>query len=132
MARYEDAKDVLASVQSTLQFEFGDRPIRSIDDRGMFGDTPLIITMSWEDVEAARLLLEAGAAVDARGEDGETALHRAASSDSVELVRLLMDAGASADIENDEGRTPRDIARVLGNSEILDVIAGGRDRRATS
>jgi ankyrin repeat protein len=123
MAEYANAQDVLARVQSTLQFAFGDRIIRSIDERGLFDDTPLITTMSWEDVEAARLLLQAGASVGLRGEDGDTALHRAARTNSVELVRTLIDAGASPDIKNDEGQSPLDLAILFGNAEIVRLLA---------
>jgi ankyrin repeat protein len=128
MVEYASVEQVLARVQSTLQFEFGERAIRSINDRGMFNDTPLIITMVWEDAEAARLLLEAGALVDLQGENGDTALHRAATTDKVELVRMLLDAGASPNMKNDEGRVPLDLAKVFGRADIIRLLADHSDR----
>jgi uncharacterized protein len=127
MPEYANAEAVLARVQSTLQFEFGERAIRSIDDRGMFGDTPLIIVMTWEDVDAVRLLLEAGASVNLQGEDGETALHRAVSANNIDLVQPLLDAGAHLDIRNAFGDTPLDLARALSNMDVVRLLTG-RDR----
>ena len=55
---------------------------------------PLMIACMYGDVEAARLLLEKGAAVDAQREDGITALMDACGRGQVEAARLLLEKGA--------------------------------------
>ena len=53
-------------------------------------------------MEAARLLLEKGAAVDARREDGGTALMVACECGHVEAARLLLEKGADRTLRDSE------------------------------
>ena len=59
-----------------------------------FNQTPLHVVAVWGDVEAARILLDAGAEIDVSGEDDFTALHEAIEQGHVEMVRLLVARGA--------------------------------------
>src|SRR5690606_12192930 len=84
---------------------------RSIDTRGKF-------TREEELVEAAKLLLDAGADPNRVDDRGRTALHGAASQGMNEMVKLLAARGADPLAGDASGRTPLDYA--LGTS------SGGR------
>lgn len=57
-------------------------------------------------LEAAALLLEAGANPDGRDELGNTPLHRASFRLAFRFIRLLLKHGASPNLRNDNGETP--------------------------
>jgi ankyrin repeat protein len=119
---YRDVGDVLARVQETVPF-LGIE-LRDINQRNMFDDTPLIQVMSWEDIEAATLLLEGGADVSVRGEDGETALHRAVLFGNAELVKLLLAHDAPTSSKNNDGETPLGMAERLGKEAVVMLLNG--------
>jgi ankyrin repeat protein len=119
---YRDVGDVLARVQETVPF-LGIE-LRDVNQRNMFDDTPLIQVMSWDDIEAATLLLEGGADVSVRGEDGETALHRAVLFGNAELVELLLAHNAPTSSKNDDGKTPLGLAKFLGKEAIVTILNG--------
>ena len=75
---------------------------------GMFGSQPLKIVVTWGDVEAVRLLLDAGAPIDAPHEDGDTALHHAIRMGHFGVARLLIARGANQTFQNGEGKLARD------------------------
>jgi ankyrin repeat protein len=106
---YTNVGEVLARVQHVV--EYLDVDLTDINQRGVFGNTPLSVVTSWGDVAAATLLLEAGADVTARIEDGDTVLHRAVLFGDVELAKLFLDAGASPSAKNDHDKTPLDLSR---------------------
>jgi FOG: Ankyrin repeat len=117
---YRDVSDVLAQVQEAVPF-LGIE-LKDVDQRSIFGDTPLILVMTWGDVAAASLLIEAGADVSVKGEDGDTALHRAASFGHAELIALLLANNARASAENDDGYTPLQLAELGGNEAIVQML----------
>ena len=117
---YLNAHDVLASVQDTVPF-LGIE-IKSINQRSIFNDTPLILVMSWDDTEAATLLLRGGADVFASGEHGDTALHRAAAFGNKGLVEILLKFGAPRSSKNDDGHTPYDLAVLGGHQDIATAL----------
>ena len=59
--------------------------------------------------DAARLLLQKGAALELRDAYGRTALHYAASENQEQLIRLLVDSGANCDAKDCQGRTPAEV-----------------------
>ena len=65
------------------------------------------------DIEAARLLLAAGADPNAVGERGCTPLHEALEHKHLQVARMLIAAGASMDTTNRDGVTPRDLAKAV-------------------
>lgn len=75
--------------------------------------TPLHLACQQGHVDAAKILVAAGAPVDARDSYGNTPLWRAVfafQGGDPELIRLLLDAGADPDCKNNSGRSPRDMA----------------------
>lgn len=61
-------------------------------------------------VEAMKLLLEAGADLHARDKNGATPLHRAVRTRSAAAVKFLLAAGADATLRNLPGSTPFHLA----------------------
>jgi ankyrin repeat protein len=61
-------------------------------------------------IEAAKLLLAAGADVNARTHDGDTAVHGAAIRGWSRLIEVLAAAGANLDFADKDGMTPIDYA----------------------
>jgi ankyrin repeat protein len=112
--------DVLRRIRDVV--EFSDIDLVSVDQRGIFGNTPLVIVAGWGDAEAAMLLLDAGADVDAKGEDGETPLHRAIMFGHPEMVQLLFQKGASTAALDDDGLTPLEAALMEGDPAIVHMV----------
>lgn len=61
-------------------------------------------------VEAARLMLEAGVSTASCDTDGTTALHMAAWNGYLGCIRALMEYGASIDVQDNRGQTPLHVA----------------------
>ena len=75
------------------------------------------------EVEAAKLLLEAGANPNPRDRHGKTALHWLVTHrNQAELIRLLLARGADPALRDDEGRTPADIAREFDREDYLPLL----------
>jgi ankyrin repeat protein len=85
---------------------------------GAGGSTPLAYAVLYGDVDAVKLVLQAGADVNARSEAGATALMFAA--DNLEKSRLLLQAGADPKARSADGRTPLLVA--CSWSQTYDVI----------
>lgn len=82
---------------------------------GLVGGPPLANTalhaaLAGSQVEAARILVAAGAPVDARDHGGNTPMHIAAANGLDDAVALLDKAGAQLDARNAQGKTPYDVA----------------------
>ena len=96
----------------------------SVDSRGFHA---LMVVARQGHADAARLLIERGAAVNARhAMSGNTALMEAALGGHGEIVRLLLDAGADRSIKNLSGK---DAATLAANAGHADVAALLRDYR---
>ena len=108
MREYRNAEDVLDLIWMVVEFgSFPERP--TVDSVGIFGSQPLKVAVTWDDLRAVELLLDAGAAINARHEDGDTALHHALRMGHFGLARWLIRRGANQCIRNDEGKLPRDL-----------------------
>ena len=75
------------------------------EGRGDTGWTPLMLACDTGHLEAARLLLEKGAAVDAKNDNGTTALMFACQNGHVEAARLLLEKGAAVDAKTQKAGT---------------------------
>jgi ankyrin repeat protein len=103
-------------------------PSINVDTRSSEGDTPLHLFAWRSDLEAARVLIEAGADVNAIGDMSQTPLHVALRQGSVELVILLLEAGAKIDIRSEFQETPQEAARRIGG-RIAEIFTNRSSRR---
>lgn len=88
-----------------------------LQQRSLFGITPLTQASSSGHLKLTQMLLEKGASINARGGRGETALHMAIGGGHTEVVELLLaekevDVSAvySRDPSSEEGMTPLHVA----------------------
>ena len=99
------------------------------------GFTPLHLAAFFGSFEAARLLVERGAAVDAfgRGWMTGTAMHSAVSRLRSDVVRLLLEAGANPNARQSAGWTPLHSAATNGDLAGADLLLdAGADPTATN
>jgi ankyrin repeat protein len=120
MTPYDSLESVLDAVRTVI--EFSDLPITSIEQKGFFGNTPLIVAAGWGNSDAVRILLDAGADINATGEDRDTALHCAVAVEALDVVQMLIDRGASVEIADAFGDTPRDFAEEAKDLRIRELL----------
>lgn len=90
-------------------------------------ETPLMIACTYGNAEQVNMLLEAGADTSLTNWNGETALHCVAASwlksgDGCEIAEMLLAAGADTTIRDREGYTPYDLAVVMGNGNMAELL----------
>ena len=114
-------REVLDSIGDAADF-FGVE-LQDVNQRGIYGNTPLKIATVRGDIDAVRVLLGAGAAVDMIVEEDCTVLYYAAWFSRPEIVRILLDHGASLDTRNSlSGYTPLEVAQDRGYAEVVTVL----------
>ncbi len=74
-------------------------------------NTPLVTAVVFGNVEAAKLLMDAGADLDAKDTQGSTPLFCAALFGRTEILKLLLEKGADRRIPNKDGTTPEAIVK---------------------
>ena len=94
--------------------------------RPRHGSTPLHATAWRGHLDAAVLLLDAGARVGDRDGGGSTALHCAAWNGRKSMCKLLLSRGASLDVRANDGEDPEAIARRCGRTATADLLAAVR------
>lgn len=92
------------------------------------GDNALHWAAVRNDLEAARLLIEAGINIDQHGALGYTPLHVACSFGHKDMVLLLIESGADVHALN-EGETPFGLARIRGHVEIRELMREAMRRK---
>ena len=82
------------------------------------------LTIHSENFDAIKFAVEHGASVKATDVEGRTPLLFAANSDFLPLntVRLLVDHGADVNAKNIYGETPLYLAKLHGNTPIVDLL----------
>jgi len=105
-------------------------PLTDVHVRGSFGNTPLHVAAVQGDMEAVRLLIDAGADLNSQGEHGYTPLHEAVEQGHFEVADLLIKSGSDPKKSNVDGETPFDIARLLPNQDprIVTLLNGALGR----
>jgi uncharacterized protein len=116
---------VLAKIRDAQLTEFVgvDAKLEDPNEKGLFGTTPLHITAIWGDVEAARILLDAGAEMDVPAEEDCTALHEAINHGHLEMVKLLVSRGADLNRNGSFGNAI-ELANRCENEEIEKLLKG--------
>ncbi len=89
--------------------------------RNEMANTPLHSAVAGRRIAAARLLLEAWAAVTAQAQ-GLTPLHLAAHAGHAPLVELLLAFGADAGIRDSQGHTAAALAADQGHTAVADYL----------
>lgn len=91
--------------------------------------TPLISAAFLGKTEAAKILIDAGAALDYQNAEGSTALHTAAAFGKLAVAKVLIDAGIDLNIQNNNGSTTLHTAAFFGHVEIVEaLLAKGADQ----
>jgi ankyrin repeat protein len=104
----------------------------SLDAKDSEGYTALINACMKGNVEAAKLLLSAGADFSLKNNEGETALMASVSSGEGALVKLLIEAGADLNIQNVDGYTALMLAANGAGTQadiLKDLLEAGADWR---
>jgi uncharacterized protein len=122
-----DLNKILKMVQGTATFD--DKAPIDVNTRGFFGDTPLHVAAVWGDVDAGKILLNAGADINARGEDGYTPLHEAVEQGKQDFVSLLLAHGAALHLRDDMGQTSFEAAETMGNAKIKQLLLEAEENR---
>lgn len=113
-ARHGNAADVRTLVASAADAE--------LDTPGRDGMTPLLWAVQADDLEIARMLLDAGADANAGNRYGITALWLAATNLSPPLVALLLEHGAEPSAALPHGETPLMAAARAGDAESIRLL----------
>jgi ankyrin repeat protein len=92
------------------------------------GDNGLHWAAQSNDIEAARLLIEAGINIDQHGDLGRTPLHEAAAFGHRDMVLLLIESGADVHACT-EGDTPFGLASLRGHTEIRDLLGMAMEQK---
>ena len=92
-----------------------------IEARNDVNYTPLLIAVSQNKPEIARLLIELGANINIEG-IFYTPLNYAALHDDIEMVRLLIELGANIEAIDDKGLTIFDKLRKYGKQPMINII----------
>jgi ankyrin repeat protein len=84
--------------------------------------SPLITAAFLGKIEAAKILINAGAELNYRNADGSTALHTAAAFGKTEAAKMLIDAGADLNLKNNQGSTALHTAAFFCRVEIVEIL----------
>ncbi|MBI4471288.1 MAG: ankyrin repeat domain-containing protein [Acidobacteria bacterium] len=87
------------------------------------GNTALHWASFRDDLQMARLLIQAGASVNAKTRLGDmTPLHLAATNGSAAMIDVLLKAGSDPNVPNGNGTTPLMLAAATGKIEALKAL----------
>ncbi|MGE0634746.1 MAG: ankyrin repeat domain-containing protein, partial [Pseudobdellovibrionaceae bacterium] len=91
----------------------------NINVKNKTGYTALHVACWENNLELARLLIEAKASVNERNKDGHSPLHLTCMHGNAELVTLLIEAKAYINVKNITGDTPLHLSSSFGHSNVV-------------
>jgi ankyrin repeat protein len=103
-----------------------------VNDVDKKGETVLMFAAKYASPDILQVLVAARARLDARNNQGQTALMFAIQNSrpwKLESVRFLLKSGASVNIKDNEDITPLELARKLGESEMVKLLEEAQIRR---
>lgn len=119
LAAGDPLKSIFAKLRTTADFE--DVDFSDVNACSTDGDNALHCVVRWNDLAAAKALMDAGINVNKAGDLGYTPLHVACMGGNKEMVQLLIDHGADL-FALSEGDAPFTCARLAGRYHICDMI----------
>jgi ankyrin repeat protein len=93
--------------------------VNAADVEGM---TALHWAAHWNDLDAAKQLIRAGANAKAANRYGVTPLHEASTVGNVAMIEALLKAGADPNAPFGEGETPLMTAARTGNTDVVKIL----------
>jgi len=115
----ERVERIFARLRETC--DFAETDFSDVNACASDGDNGLHYVVSWDDLAAAKALIDAGIDVDKAGDLGYTPLHVACMRGNIEMVQLLIDNGANL-FALSEGDAPFATARLGGHDEICNLL----------
>ena len=118
----EELAALIKRYRRSPEFMFSE--LTDVNSKGMTGDTLLhsaVIAGAIQDVD---LLIKAGADVNAPGDLGNTPLHHAASRGLLEIAKKLIASGAKVRLKNEFDQTPADIAGLMKQNKLAELLTG--------
>jgi ankyrin repeat protein len=114
----------LAGVCDTLQLKqlISSEKFHVNDKMRAGGFTALHFAVSEEELNNARILLEAGADINAKNAFGETPLHRAIMTENIEVLEFLISNGADINAQKRNGFTPLHKAVFFQKKEVVKFL----------
>jgi len=73
--------------------------------------SPLITAAAFGELEASKILIDAGANLNYKNDDGSTALHTAAFFGHLKIVEELLKKGTDKNLKNNDGKTALEIVK---------------------
>lgn len=99
------------------------RKPKTVHDRGQDDNTPLHTAVLSFDLDAGKVLLEAGANPNAPGEHSNTPLHTAIEKRNYEFVQLLLTHAASKELKNGAGLSSTDLVEQSDDNQLKSVFS---------
>ncbi|WP_341808224.1 ankyrin repeat domain-containing protein [Wolbachia endosymbiont (group E) of Neria commutata] len=103
-----------------------------VNCQGRNGDTLLHRALKKGSTDTVKALLEVkGIKLDLQDNEGKTLLHTAAIKGmwgSEKIIKPLINAGANVNIKDNTGKTALDIAKERGETKIVNILRGGRNK----
>lgn len=94
----------------------------TVNVKGRFGCTALILASNNNHPEIVKALIDAGADVNLQDKWDNTALIWASSQGHTEIVKALLAAGAKIELQTDTGSTALKWANRKGHTEIVELL----------